>query len=175
MNFECTCCFTGHRDFPAAYADTIRSNLYAQVTQTIGNGYTNFLCGFARGADLLFAEAVLLCKEEFSGITLGAVLPYEQRRHAADPFFAKLLAACDTVIAHSPAYTPHSFLQRDRMMVDRSRLIIALYDGRSTGGTLYTLRYAQRLGRETLVLQPDGSARIEVQMRMDLVSKDCGE
>lgn len=172
MNFECTCCFTGHRDFPAAYTAPIRSNLYTQVAQAIGNGYKNFLCGFARGADLLFAEAVLLCKEKFSGITLEAILPYEQRRYAADPFFAELLAACDTVIAHSPTYTPHSFLQRDRMMVERSRLVIALYDGRSTGGTRYTLRYAQRLGRETLVLQPDGSVRLAAQMRMDFTNQD---
>ena len=37
-------------------------------------------------------------------------------------------------------------------MVDRSGLLIAVYDGRPQGGTLNTLSYALRQGVKTVVL-----------------------
>jgi uncharacterized phage-like protein YoqJ len=45
------------------------------------------------------------------------------------------------------------FLRRDRYMVDRSSLIIAVYDG-SSGGTQYTLTYAMAQDLETIMLPP---------------------
>ena len=39
-------------------------------------------------------------------------------------------------------------------MVDRSALLIAVYDGTPQGGTLNTLAYAMRRGVETFLLEP---------------------
>ena len=37
-------------------------------------------------------------------------------------------------------------------MVDRSQLVIAVYDGRGRGGTAGTLAYARKTGRKARVL-----------------------
>ena len=41
---------------------------------------------------------------------------------------------------------------RNRFMVDRSQLVIAVYDGRAGGGTARTLAYARKTGRKARVL-----------------------
>lgn len=53
-----TCCFTGHRELPVQLLSRLETALQSEVQRAIRQGYTHFLCGFARGADLLFAKAV---------------------------------------------------------------------------------------------------------------------
>jgi hypothetical protein len=43
---------------------------------------------------------------------------------------------------------------RNRQIIDMADLVYACYDGRQTGGTLYTLRYAERQGKPTQILRP---------------------
>ena len=49
-------------------------------------------------------------------------------------------------------YTKGCMLRRNRYMVDRSSLLIAVYDGTPKGGTMNTLAYALRQGVETIIL-----------------------
>ena len=49
--------------------------------------------------------------------------------------------------------TPSCFMQRNRYMARASQRVIAVYDGRDRGGTLFTLRYAHTLGREIRVIR----------------------
>ena len=58
MDREHTCCFTGHRNIPAEKIETVSAKLRKEITQAAADGYTHFICGFAAGADLIFAEAV---------------------------------------------------------------------------------------------------------------------
>ncbi len=44
---------------------------------------------------------------------------------------------------HSTSYSKDCYMRRNRYMVDQSQRIIAVYDGRSTGGTAATVRYAK--------------------------------
>lgn len=44
-------------------------------------------------------------------------------------------------------------MQRNRFMVLQSRRVIAVYDGRERGGTLSTIRCAQRQNREVRIIQ----------------------
>ena len=64
----------------------------------------------------------------------------------------RLLNQCDleTVVQHH--YTKGCMLRRNRYMVDRSSLLIAVYDGTPKGGTMNTLAYALRQGVETIIL-----------------------
>ena len=39
-------------------------------------------------------------------------------------------------------------MQRNRYMAGESQRVIAVYDGRECGGTLFTMRYAHSIGRE---------------------------
>ncbi len=147
-----TCCITGHRDLPPEHLEAVRQGLRREILRAIGEGYTRFLSGFARGSDLLFAQIVLALKQEHPAISLGAILPYEGSQRSQDPLFCRLLAACDSVVVQSPAYTPLCFFDRDRALVEASSLVIAVYDGRATGGTRYTLRYARSLGRTVRIV-----------------------
>lgn len=45
-------------------------------------------------------------------------------------------------------YAPSCFMQRNRYMAGESQRVIAVYDGRERGGTLFTMRYAHSIGRE---------------------------
>jgi len=50
-------------------------------------------------------------------------------------------------------YDRGCMLRRDRYMVDRSALLIAVFDG-TAGGTQYTVLYALRRGVETVTIEP---------------------
>src|SRR5699024_4073370 len=63
--------------------------------------------------------------------------------------WTRLLAACDAVTVLEPAYTPGCMLRRNRVLVDRSDVLITVYDG-SGGGTASTVAYARRRGRPLL-------------------------
>jgi hypothetical protein len=46
-------------------------------------------------------------------------------------------------------------LRRNEDIVHLSGLIVALYDGRETGGTAFTVRYARSIGVPVIVLEPE--------------------
>ena len=139
---------TGHRDITEEQQDTVRAGLRREIVRAVAEGYTRFLSGFARGADLYFAEIVAECKREAPFLRLEAMLPYRDRLRSQEPIFRRLIAACDRVSVQSENYTHTCFFERDRALVETASLVIAVYDGRPAGGTRYTLRYAQSLGRE---------------------------
>ena len=121
-----TCCVTGHRNIPDAQRPYVESELRREVCQAIQDGYTRFISGFAAGADLIFADRV----------------------NTHDARFHELLSMCDAVKVECEKYAPYCFDRRNRYMVRQSQRVIAVFDGRRTGGTALTLRYAQKLDRE---------------------------
>ena len=142
-----TCCVTGHRDLPAGAETKIRSELRREVLVAIEDGYTHFISGFASGADLMFAEIVVGLKDRYP-ITLEAAIPYPGRMKTPDETFQRLIGSCDVIKVHSERYFKGCFVRRNRYMVDASQRVIAVYDGRETGGTAATVRYAKRCGRK---------------------------
>ena len=126
------------------------------VAEAYDRGYRHFLCGMAQGADLYFCQAVLHLKAQHPGVTLEAAIPYEGQADHWPPADRlrrqRLLNQCDleTVVQHH--YTKGCMLRRNRYMVDRSSLLIAVYDGTPKGGTMNTLAYALRQGVETIIL-----------------------
>jgi predicted Rossmann fold nucleotide-binding protein DprA/Smf involved in DNA uptake len=45
-------------------------------------------------------------------------------------------------------------LDRNRKLVEAANLVLAVYNGERRGGTAATLRYAKKLGRELIVIDP---------------------
>ena len=135
------CCVTGHRDIPAEQMDRIQELLRREILTAIEDGYSHFISGFATGADLLFAEMVAELREVYP-ITLEAAIPYPGRMKTPDKTFQRLIRCCDTVKIHSDAYFKGCYMRRNRYMVDQSQRVIAVYDGRPTGGTAATVRHA---------------------------------
>ena len=142
MDKEKTCCVTGHRDIPAGQMDRILKLRRHEILAAIEDGYTHFISGFAAGVDLLFADIVAELKE-LCPITLEAAIPYPGRMKTPDETFQRLIRCCDTVKIHSDSYFKGCYMRRNRYMVDQSQRVIAVYDGRATGGTAATVRYAK--------------------------------
>lgn len=163
MERETTCCFTGHRPDKLPWRDdekdprcvALKERLTAAVEEAYDKGMRHFICGMARGADFYFCEAVLALRERRPGVTVEAALPCEEqaarwKERDRNRYFS-LVAQCDyeTMVQHH--YDKGCMLRRDRYMVDRSSMIIAVYGG-VLGGTMYTLAYAMKKGLEVNVL-----------------------
>lgn len=146
--FRKTCCVTGHRNIPAKWRSHVEQELRQEVLKAIQDGYTRFISGFAEGADLMFAAIVAEQKEHNPDLFLEAAIPYARRVKTKNEQFHELLRACDGIKIVCQEYTPSCFLERNSYMVEESQRVIAVYDGRERGGTLFTMRYAHSLGRE---------------------------
>lgn len=145
MDKEYTCCITGHRDIPVGRTPYIQEELHKELMMAIQRGYTHFISGFASGVDLIFAEIVTTLKKKYP-ITLEAAIPYPGRMNTPDKSFQRLIKECDMVKIHTEHYSKGCYTVRNHYMIDNSTLVIAVYDGRKTGGTAGTIRYAYQEG-----------------------------
>ena len=146
MDKEHICCVTGHRDIPTEKITYVKNQLHYELLQAIQNGYTHFISGFASGVDLIFAGIVVDLKGKYP-ITLEAAIPYPGRLNTPDETFQHLLKDCDVVKVHTEQYSKNCYMMRNRYMVDCSSLVVAVHDGRKSGGTAATIRYAYRTKR----------------------------
>ena len=163
MERETTCCFTGHRPDKLPWRDDewdprcqeLKERLAAALEEAYDKGMRHFICGMARGADFYFCEAALALRDRRPGVTVEAALPCEEqaarwKERDRNRYF-RLVAQCDyeTMVQHH--YDKGCMLRRDRYMVERSAMIIAVYGG-VLGGTMYTLSYAMKKGLELKIL-----------------------
>ena len=88
-------------------------------------------------------------KKEF----VEEAIPYAGRLKTKNKDFHRLLAACAGVKVISDHYVPSCYMNRNRYMVAQSQRVIAVYDGRDKGGTLFTLRDAHVQGREIRLIE----------------------
>ena len=144
-----TCCFIGHRILPANEATAILRKLDSILLPLIERGVRVFWIGGALGFDTLVTEHLLTLKRQFPQLVICLALPFDGYRNRWSEIQKSRATNIDTQ-ADQIVYCSHTpskgaFLQRNRYMVDKSRYCIA-YCNRSTGGTAYTLRYAQRKG-----------------------------
>ena len=147
MDKEHTCCVTGHRNIPADKIQYVQMQLRQELLQAIQSGYTHFISGFAAGVDLIFAGIVADLKSKYP-ITLEAAIPYLGRMDTPDKAFQRLLKECDIVQVHTDQYSKGCYMVRNRYMVDCSALVIAVHDGRKSGGTAATIKYARQMERD---------------------------
>lgn len=148
-----TCCVTGHREIPDDQIAYVKEELCRQVRAAIEDGYTRFISGFAEGTDLIFASIVAEEKKQHPNLFLEAAIPYTGRLKTRDKNFHALLKSCNGMKIECEEYKPSCFMQRNRYMVGESQRVIAVYDGRESGGTLFTMRYAHILERDIHVIE----------------------
>jgi len=140
---------TGHRVIPVEQLERVEFELRGVIRQAIDAGYGTYISGFAEGADLLFARLVLEFQAKYP-VRLEAAIPYAGRRKCRDFEFQSLLAKCSDVHIISEEYSPGCFIARNRFMVDRADSVIAVYDGRKSGGTYQTICYAKEVNKQTV-------------------------
>jgi uncharacterized phage-like protein YoqJ len=146
------CCVTGHRDIPAEKTDYVKQELHREIQLAVQDGYTHFVSGFAEATDLYFAEIVAELKTENPNITLEAALPYRKRLNAKNQTFQHLIKLCDEVHVTAETYSKGSYINRNIYMVGKSERVIAVYDGRESGGTDFTVRYGRTQKRELRII-----------------------
>lgn len=161
-----TCAFTGHRpnSFPWKYDETARDCvllkkvLAGQIDALVGEGVTEWLSGMALGTDLWGAEIVLSLKKKNPALRLHCILPCEGQEvkwpKAEQERYRSILRQADEVVYVSRAYHSDCMLERNRYMVDHSSVLLAVYNGEWRGGTAMTVRYAKKMGRRVIILNP---------------------
>ncbi len=173
---EKSCCFTGYRpdkfSFPLEFGEpefsALEGKIYNAVFEAEKREITTFYCGMAAGFDLLCGRAVVELKrmKPENGIRLIAAIPFEGQSKYFPPMWKRLyeivLSEVDEKIVISDRYTKPCFFERNKLMVDNSDTVITYYDGKS-GGTAYTLRYAEKSGKEIINLCDSSSVQLEIE------------
>lgn len=98
---------------------------------------------------------VLQMKKRHQHITLEAAIPCENQsrgwKQSSKDRYNRLLSLCDTVTVLQDKYTLKCMMERNRYMVDKSDLVIAVWNGES-GGTANTIAYAERHRKKLFVI-----------------------
>lgn len=160
------CAFTGHRPhkFPWGYneADSrcvaLKAALSAQVEALAKAGVADYYCGGADGVDCWAAQIVLKLREKDPALGLHCILPYEGQADRWSSFarerYRSILRQADSVEYVSRDYYDGCMLVRNRRLVEAADLLLAVYNGERRGGTAATVRYARKVGKTVLVLDP---------------------
>lgn len=145
-----TCCVTGHRSIPSNQMEAVRQELEKAVRQAIEDGYTTFISGFADGVDLMFAEIVSQAMQKNPKIKLIAAIPYRKRLETLQKRerTKALIKQCAEIYVAAKEYLPSVYVKRNRYMVERSDRVIAVYDGRDSGGTVGMIRLAHQMKKK---------------------------
>ncbi len=150
MDQAYTCCFTGHREYDPEQRLKIEQMLDDAIRQMASWGYTDFICGGALGFDTLAARQVLRLRVRL-GIRLHLCLPHvgqDARWSEHDrEIYREILSSCDSFEYLYGKYSEGCMHERDRRMVDQSSAVVCWLE-KPTGGTAYTVDYAERKGRE---------------------------
>ena len=163
---EIACAITGHRpkSFPWKYNETapdcvlLKETLAAQIRLLADSGVTDWLSGMALGVDLWCAQIVLSLKEKNPALRLHCILPCEGQEvkwpKAEQEPYHSILKRADEVVYVSRDYHPDCMLERNRYMVDRASILLAVYNGTYRSGTAMTVRYAKEQGTKIMIIDP---------------------
>ncbi len=144
------CCFTGHRPDKMELGEKeIKPPLENAIDDAIADGYVTFITGMAMGTDIWAAEIVLKKKKANEELHLICALPhpnFESRRSVTEKmWFNKIIKKADIVKEINDHYFTGCYQVRNEWMVDRSNLVIAVFNGQKSG-TKNTVDYAKRKG-----------------------------
>ncbi len=101
---------------------------------------------------------MLALREKHPELKLHCILPCVGQERSwteeAKALYFSIVKQADSRVYTSRTYYKNCMLDRNRFMVERSDLLLAVYSGISSGGTAYTVNYARRLGRKVIILDP---------------------
>lgn len=144
------CCFTGHRPNKLDYSENeIKPLLETAIDNAISDGYVTFITGMAEGVDIWAAEIVLEKKKENKDLHLICAVPhpgFEKRRSQYETGrYKNIIKNADYVTTISDNYYRACYQKRNIWMVDRSSLVITVFNG-TASGTKNTVDYARKIG-----------------------------
>lgn len=150
------CCFTGHRlNKLNASEEDIKIALADAIDSALATGKRTFISGLCWGVDIWAAELVLQRRKGDSSIHLIGAIPHPgfEKRWSAhwQQRYQSILREADLVRTITPSFSMGSYLERNKWMVDRSGLVIAVFNG-ERGGTKNTIDYAMAQGVPVLMI-----------------------
>ena len=142
------CCFTGHRPDKMQQGEKeIKPLLEKAIDDAISKGFVTFITGMALGTDIWAAEIVLDRKKKNNDLHLICALPhpnFDSRRSLAEKMrFNKIIKKSDLVKEINDHYFTGCYQVRNEWMVERSNLVIAVFNGQKSG-TKNTIVYAKK-------------------------------
>ena len=173
------CCFTGYRPHRFAFApdglrpEHVQAALGVQIRRLYDEGYRTFISGMSTGVDLWAAAEVLALRESHPDVTLLAAVPFSgQESHWPIPLqreYRRILDAAQQVevlFDESAAVenAAECYKRRNRWMVDRADTVLAVCEidvADSRTGTAATVRYARRLHKRIIYIDPGSLATAE--------------
>lgn len=166
-----TVCVTGHRpdklggyDRDSKLNKRIINTLDYAVEDLVICGIDTFITGMALGVDQWFAEAVNAMREGLAmngshakNVRLVAAVPFEgQASKWPSPSrkrWRRIIERCNEVEqVCDGGYSPSKYQRRNEWMVDRSDVVLAVWNG-GRGGTFNCVEYA--IGEDVPVLRID--------------------
>lgn len=151
------CCITGHRPshFPFGFDEKsvecrkIKKIIKQKIEELIKSGTEHFIVGMELEIDTWAAQIILRLKKTYPHIILECALPFvaqsirwtidEQER------YCEILTKCDIKTVVNPEYFPTCRYERNKYMVDKASLVLAIFDG-SFSGTAQIINYAYKKG-----------------------------
>jgi uncharacterized phage-like protein YoqJ len=160
------CCIAGHRPqhFPFGYDENskeyikLKKILKKKIEKLIQEGAEHFILGMELGTDTWAAEIILELKEKYPHIILECALPYvaqsiewttlQQER------YCEIITKCDIKTIVNQEYFPTCFYERNKYMVDKASLVVAIFDG-NFSGTGQIINYAKKKGIDVDIIDPN--------------------
>lgn len=151
------CCFTGHRPEKLLRSEEIiRVELEEEIRKAIGEGFTTFISGMARGIDIDAGEIVLhlrskgfpirlICASPYPGFETGWSTSWQHR-------YSSIMNVADLTRFVCPAYSRDCFMIRNEWMVNHSARVIAVFNGHP-GGSKNTIDYAHKQGVDVIMIE----------------------
>jgi hypothetical protein len=152
---------TGHQHLPPRTVELVEAALRELLEPYDAGDLIGVTC-LADGADQLFARAVL-ARGGVLEVVIPAVRYRDGLRPEAWPSYDELLDRAQQVehLAFE-ASTEEAHLAAGQAVVDRSDLVVAVWDGapaRGLGGTADVVTYARKHGVPVTIIWPEGASR----------------
>ena len=136
----------------------LKASLIEQITKLADAGVTDFYSGGADGVDCWTSLIVLELRKKNPALKLHMILPHEAQAdkwsNSAQERYHSILEKADSVEYISREYYDGCMLDRNHRLVEAAGSLLAVYNGERRGGTAATVRYAQKLGRKIILLDP---------------------
>ena len=129
-----------------------------QIRLLADAGITQFLSGMAEATDTWSALSVLALREKNPALKLHCILPCREQADKwtalSRDLYRSILERADSIVYVSRDYHKKCMLERNRFLVEHASTLLAVYNGERRGETAATMRYAQKMGREIIVIDP---------------------
>ena len=145
---ENCCAVTGHRVLGGDFDEIKLKKVFEKL---IGNGFDTFLIGMAVGFDTACFNVLEDLRKKHGNIRLIACIPCVTQSYKftvrQKEEYERMLDSADFKVIISKEYTPTCMFKRNMYMVDNSVTVVAyLKKDVSSGGTVNTVKYAQKKG-----------------------------